>query len=65
MKTWWRSIVGIVAGGANLFANGTNWKQVLLSMGLAGIGVVSQFSSTSDVTSPTGKIPGPNTHRIA
>jgi len=55
VKTWWRSVVGIVAGGANLFANGTNWKQVLLSMGLAGIGVVSQFSSTSDPTAAGGK----------
>ena len=47
MPTWLRSIMGIAAGGLNSLANGTNWKQVLLSIGLAGMGIVSHLTSTS------------------
>jgi hypothetical protein len=51
MKTWLRSVLGIAAGGLNLFANGTNWKQVALSTAIAGIGVVSHMTSTSNLQS--------------
>ena len=47
MPTWLRSIFGLAAGGLNLFANGTNWKQVLLSVAVAGIGVASHLTSMS------------------
>ena len=47
MPTWLRSVIGIAAGGANLFANGMNWKQVLVSLGIAGLGVVSHLTSQS------------------
>jgi len=47
MPTWLRSIFGIGAGALNLFANGANWKQVLVSLATAGLGIVSHLSSTS------------------
>jgi hypothetical protein len=56
MPTWLRSIFGLAAGGLNLFANGTNWKQVLLSLAVAGLGIVSHLSSTSDATVTGGKV---------
>lgn len=62
MKPWWRSLIGIGAGAANLFANGTNWKQVLVSLGVGALGVVTHLSSTSDPTNPTGKAPQFTTH---
>jgi hypothetical protein len=46
--TWLRSVFGIAAGGLNLFANGMNWKQVLVSLAVTGLGIVSQLSSTSN-----------------
>lgn len=51
MSTWWRVLAGLGAGGANIFANGGNWKQVLVSLAMAGMGIVSHLSSTSDATS--------------
>jgi hypothetical protein len=48
MSTWWRVVAGLAAGGADLFANGTNWKQVLVSVGLAAMGIISHATSTSD-----------------
>lgn len=45
--TWLRSVMGVVAGAANLFANGSNWKQVLLSSALAAYGIVSHLTSNS------------------
>lgn len=54
MKTWWRVIAGLGAGAANSFANGMNWKEVLLSLALAGLGIVSHVTSTSDPTQPDG-----------
>lgn len=54
MSTWWRVIAGIGAGAGQLFANGANWKQVLASLALAGMGIVSHLSSTSDATATDG-----------
>ena len=42
MKSWLTSIFGIAAGGFNMLANGTSWKQVLVSLGIAGLGVVAK-----------------------
>jgi len=52
MPTWLRSVFGLIAGGMNLLANGTNWKQVLVSVAVAGLGVVSQLTSVSDQATP-------------
>lgn len=57
MPTWLRSVMGLGAGALNTLANGANWKQVLLSLALAGMGIVSHLSSTSDTSSSTGKKP--------
>lgn len=54
MSTWWRVVAGIGAGAGQLFANGANWKQVLASLALAGMGIVSHLSSTSDKTTTDG-----------
>jgi len=51
--TWLRSLFGIGTGALNLLANGHNWKQVLLSAGVAGLGVVSHLTSTSGKTDST------------
>lgn len=48
MPTWLRSIAGLGAGGLNLLANGTNWKQILFSVAVAAVGVVSHITSLSD-----------------
>jgi hypothetical protein len=55
MPTWLRSLAGLASGGLNMFANGTSGKQILVSLGLAGLGIVSHLTSTSDSSSPTGK----------
>jgi hypothetical protein len=52
MPTWLRSIFGLAAGGLNLFANGTGWKQILLSVAVAGIGVASHLTSMSGALPP-------------
>jgi hypothetical protein len=58
MNTWWRVVAGFLTGAANVLANGTNWKQILVSASLAAMGVVSHLSSTSDVTTVTKITPG-------
>jgi hypothetical protein len=50
MPTWLRSAFGLAAGALNLFANGTNWKQVLVSVAVAGLGIVTHLTSTSGDT---------------
>ena len=47
---WLRTVVGIAAGGANLWANGTNWKQVLMSLAIAALGVVTHVTSVDPTT---------------
>lgn len=47
MKNWITTLCGLAAGGLNLFANGTNWKQVLVAVGLAGLGAVSKDFNTT------------------
>jgi hypothetical protein len=56
MPTWLRSVAGILAGGLNLFANGTNWKQVLASVGVALIGIVSHASAGNAAPETSHKI---------
>ena len=58
MKTWLRSVISIIGGGLNMYANGTGWKQVALSAAIAGIGVVSQMTSSSNLTKAVS-IPNP------
>jgi len=48
---WLRSVAGIVAGVLNLLANGASAKQLLLSAGLAALGVVTHATSVD----PSGK----------
>jgi hypothetical protein len=47
MKNWKTTLFGIGAGALNMFANGANWKQVLVSGALAAIGI---FAKDSNVT---------------
>ncbi len=42
MKNWKTTLFGLAAAALNLFANGTNWKQVLVALGLAGLGAVAK-----------------------
>ena len=42
MKNWKTTLLGFGAGGLNMLANGTNWKQVLLSVGLALLGTYAK-----------------------
>ena len=57
MKTWWRIIAGIGASAADLYANGTAPKQILFSLLLTVMGVISHFTSTSDSTQIDGTKP--------
>lgn len=45
---WLRSIFGLAAGALNLLANGANWKQILVSVAIAGVGVVSHITGLQD-----------------
>ena len=44
--------MGIGAGALNAFANGTNWKNVLLSVGFAALGLVSKDHDVTGGTKP-------------
>jgi hypothetical protein len=67
MPTWLRSVLGVVAGlpaivlgvftpgtAMALSANATHILMVVGGLGLVGLGIVSQLSSTSDASSATG-----------
>lgn len=47
LASWKTSLFGLGAGALNLFANGTGWKQVLLTTAFAALGV---FSKDHDVS---------------
>lgn len=47
MPTWLRSLVGILAGGAEAYAGGMDWRHVLAGLAVAGLGIVSHLTSTS------------------
>jgi hypothetical protein len=50
MKNWKTSLFGLGAGALNLFANGVNWKQVLMSAAVAAVGL---FAKDNNVTGGT------------
>ena len=50
MKSWRTSLLGLGAGALNLFANGTHWKEVLLSFGIAALGLAAKDSNVSGGT---------------
>ena len=50
MKNWKTTVFGLGAGALNLLANGTNWKQVLLSLAVAGVGLVAKDSNVTGGT---------------
>lgn len=50
MKNWKTTLLGLAAGALNMLANGTNWKQVLVTLGLAGLGLVSKDSNVTGGT---------------
>lgn len=52
MNNWKTSLFGIGAGVLNMFANGTNWKEILVSAGIAALGI---FAKDHDVTGGTTK----------
>jgi len=57
MKTWWRILAGIGAGAGNLYANGHTKAEILQSVLLAAMGLVSHLTSTSDKTQIDGTKP--------
>lgn len=46
-KNWKTTLAGFGAGALNLFANGANWKQVLVSAGLAFLGAFAKDHNVS------------------
>jgi hypothetical protein len=52
MNNWKTTVFGLGAGVLNLFANGTNWKQVLFSVATAGLGILAKDFNVSGVTKP-------------
>lgn len=42
MTSWKTTLFGFGAGVLNMLANGTNWKQVLYSAALAGLGILAK-----------------------
>lgn len=47
MNNWKTSLLGLGAGALNLLANGAKWQQVLLSVGLAGLGLFAKDHNVS------------------
>lgn len=41
-KNWRTTLFGIGGGVLNMFANGTNWKQILMSVAITGIGLLAK-----------------------
>lgn len=50
IANWKTSLFGIGAGVLNLFANGTNWKQVLVAAAFASLGLFAKDHDVTDVT---------------
>jgi hypothetical protein len=50
---WLRTVMGFVAGGLNLYANGTSLKQVALAVALAALGGVTHLTSTEGSSGST------------
>lgn len=42
MTNWKTTLAGFAAGALNLFAQGVNWKQILVSIGLTALGTLAQ-----------------------
>ena len=42
LKSYKTTLFGIAAAALNMLANGTSWKQVLMSTALAGVGIVAK-----------------------
>lgn len=49
---WKTTIAGIAAGGLNMFANGTSWKQILVSVSLMFIGALAKDFNVSNSPHP-------------
>jgi hypothetical protein len=52
MKNWKTTLAGIGAGALQLFANGTNWKSVLLAASMAVLGTFAKDSNVTGGTTP-------------
>lgn len=50
MKNWKTTLAGLAAAALQLFSQGTGWKNILASIGLAAIG---SFAKDSNVTGGT------------
>lgn len=42
MKNWKTSLFGLGAGALNMFANGTDWKHVLVSASFMALGLFAK-----------------------
>lgn len=42
LNSWKTTALGLALGGLNLWANGLGWKQVLISVGLTGLGILTK-----------------------
>ena len=42
MKSWKTTLLGAVAGAANLIASGVNWKTAVFSASLAALGALAK-----------------------
>lgn len=48
MRKWWRTVIGVAAGGAQAYAGGMDWKHILAGLGIAALGFVSHMSGSKD-----------------
>lgn len=67
MKNSWKTMLaGFVAGGANLYANGSTGKQIILSLAIAGLGLLTKDFDKSNAPNPIpiaqAVPPTPNRH---
>lgn len=51
-SNWKTTLFGIGAGALNMFANGTKWQQVLLSVATAALGIFAKDSNVTGGTTP-------------
>jgi hypothetical protein len=60
-NNWKTTLAGFGAGALNMFANGTNWKQILFSTGLAVIGWLAKDFNVTNASPSTQVQAAPTT----
>jgi hypothetical protein len=64
MKNWKTTVAGLLLAAANLIANGATWRQVLVSLAYAVLGLVAKDCNVTGGTVQQAGAWGDLEHRI-